>query len=306
MLLPVDRYKAGESLPPHLSPFVDDETEGHMPSYAADIQKLKEIRSAAEDKVALAKELMPKPVVKDERMAAVARKRAQEEADNESTDEDDSEDEDEAEDREAAQLRSDVRRAKQGKGVEEEEEEEDEESDDDEDEASDEEEEAKEAVVEEKKTKKSKTDVDTTPNKKLPAAAAAAAAAETKEVVKAEVTFVKSKKFAGAKPGFVFKKGSKGVGYYKDVLKKVTFVPGKNAGMSKRERMRQERVEAKRLREMMMNNKAKRLYGKMQHGIEEKKNKLDHLKRKRDMIEQEYSQSGSASKKKKNKGNKRK
>lgn len=288
MLLPVDRYKAGESLPPHLSPFVDDETEGHMPSYAADIRKLKEIRSAAEDKVALATELMPKkePVVKDERMAAVARKRAQEEADK-SDGESESEDE---EDVEAAQLRSDVRRAKQGKPIKKVE--------------AVEVEEEEEEVVKPKAVKAKKPKV---------AVAAEVVVKETKKSKKeagakagrTEELFIKSKKFVGAKTGFVFQRGAKGQGYYKDVGKTLTYTAGKNSGLSKRETMRRERQEAKRLREMMMNNKAKRLYGKMQHGIEEKKKGLDHLKRKRELIEQEYStssQTGSMKKNKKSKG----
>jgi pescadillo protein len=40
-LLPIIKYGVGKPLPPHLSPWVDNEEEGYTPSYAVEINKLK-------------------------------------------------------------------------------------------------------------------------------------------------------------------------------------------------------------------------------------------------------------------------
>ncbi|XP_074269525.1 pescadillo homolog [Silene latifolia] len=57
IILPTDDYLVGRVLPPHLSPFVDNDAEGYVPDYA---QKVKELQAAAK------KQVLPLPAVGDD------------------------------------------------------------------------------------------------------------------------------------------------------------------------------------------------------------------------------------------------
>jgi pescadillo protein len=50
-LLPIAKYEAGKTLPPHLSPWVDNEEEGYQPAYAEEIERLRngEVLVASEE-----------------------------------------------------------------------------------------------------------------------------------------------------------------------------------------------------------------------------------------------------------------
>mmetsp|Transcript_488 Transcript_488/g.695 ORF Transcript_488/g.695 Transcript_488/m.695 type:complete len:767 (-) Transcript_488:55-2355(-) len=285
--MPVKRYAPGADLPPHLSPFVNDEAVGYKPEFAEEVMKM---QSAA----GLTPEEMELPELRRNRYQKPDTG-SDEEVEKNSADEESDDDEEE----EANQIldnllgknkrkRDDTPR-KHTKPVEEEMEES---SAEEEDEESSEEEEKtekeiptpvktkkKNAEVEEKSLKKKKTkkeqdeteQVDEEPKPKK----------QKKKEASSSASFIPSKSFVGAKPGYFFRSDVRGVGYYADTLptRVVTFKRG--AVLSNRQKREMAKNEEKERSKLLMTGKARRLYGKMQHGIKRKQNEAQKLKNRR-------------------------
>jgi pescadillo len=98
-LLPIDRYSVGATLPPHLSPWVDNDEEGYKPAYADEIERLKNGESIATSQE-YGVESEADDVIVDEEVG-----------EDDKEDESD-EEEDEGDDAEAKKKESDLRRRK--------------------------------------------------------------------------------------------------------------------------------------------------------------------------------------------------
>lgn len=112
-LLPIGKYAVGATLPPHLSPWVDNEEEGYKPAYAEEIERLKNGEPAIIEE--------PEESAKVDETASEA---SEEEARAESMDEDpNKEDSDEEEEEVVDKKKLEARKAKAAKRRREEEEE---------------------------------------------------------------------------------------------------------------------------------------------------------------------------------------
>lgn len=243
MLLPVDVYSPlVSSLPPHLSPFVDDEAEGYKPERAKEIEELRRARAANGGTEALLKatgQLKKDDDQKDETNVA-------EQSDDEDTSDDDGEGDEEEDDEEDI-----VKRMKKDE----------------------------EEVEEEKQS-------DEDDNREV-------------KVSKPE-PFIASTTFKGPRPGFFFRRGPQGLGYYlntssfssgsggeKSSKKVEKFDAEQDAKQNLKETRKNETKEAKEMRTIMMSKKAKHLYERMQYGINKKKEAVENLERKRDDLQQQ-------------------
>ena len=114
-ILPISKYAIGVELPPHLSPWVDDEEEGYKPAYSEEIERLKngETVDVEDDTTGSASEISSGA---DEEAGSSKKKDdADEESENESSsDQDDKEDAGEdSEDDEKAKLKREKKRLRE-------------------------------------------------------------------------------------------------------------------------------------------------------------------------------------------------
>ncbi|KAI3759956.1 hypothetical protein L1987_50343 [Smallanthus sonchifolius] len=76
IILPTEEYMVGKVLPPHLSPFVDNEAEGYVPEYAETIKRLQ--AAARKEILPMPDDVSPQQLVKDDEnmtMVSMSRKK---------------------------------------------------------------------------------------------------------------------------------------------------------------------------------------------------------------------------------------
>jgi hypothetical protein len=110
-ILPISKYRMGEELPPHLSPWVDNEEEGHKPAYVEEIERLKNGETVEME------ESNGEEKAKRARVEVDSSSEEEEEAEGEKAEDDASStgdvDDDESEDEEEAKKRAEKKRLRE-------------------------------------------------------------------------------------------------------------------------------------------------------------------------------------------------
>lgn len=103
-LLPIAKYGVGVSLPPHLSPWVDNDEEGYKPAYAEEIERLKNGDTMEEEDVD------EEETGKHESSVVTTTKEDEEIVETDSDDDDDSNDDDDNDEKELEDERREARK----------------------------------------------------------------------------------------------------------------------------------------------------------------------------------------------------
>jgi pescadillo protein len=239
MLLPVSQYLPEKPLPPHLSPFVDDDAVGYRPSRADEIERLRLARAGGGGTEALleARGELPKSQqlqLQQQQITANDDMDDMEKEDSSSSDDENTSDDDDAQENNNN--------------------EDDEESDED------------QPTTSNTFASNNKTNTKQQPSSN---------------------DFLQSNTFQGPMEGYFFRRGILGIGYYRDVGMVNKINPEKMIKSYAKEERNKEESQAKEMRTIMMSKKSKKLFDRMQHGIESKKQNVEILKEKRRKLQQQ-------------------